>query len=61
MMHNEEHMEAVSLEAILQAGSRTAAWKAVKANRGAAGVDGMGIQHERKETERCRTQGEREV
>lgn len=43
MTHNEEHMEAVSLEAVLQEDNRTAAWEAVKANRGAAGVDGMGI------------------
>jgi RNA-directed DNA polymerase len=43
-MHNEENMEAVTLEAVLQADNLAAAWKAVEANRGAAGVDGMGIQ-----------------
>ena len=44
MTHNEEDMEAVTLEAVLQADNLAAAWGAVKANRGAAGVDGMGIQ-----------------
>ena len=43
MTHNEEHMEAVSLEAVLQEDNRIAAWEAVKANHGAAGVDGMGV------------------
>lgn len=43
-MHNGENMEAVSLETILQADNLTAAWRAVKANRGAAGVDGMGVE-----------------
>ena len=43
-MHNEEHMEAVSMETMLQADNLKAAWRAVKANRGAAGVDGMGVE-----------------
>ena len=42
-MHNEENKEEVSLEAVLQADNLTAAWRAVKANRGAAGVDGMDV------------------
>ena len=43
MMHNEEDMVAVTLEAVLQADNLAVAWQAVKANHGAAGVDGMGI------------------
>ena len=42
-MHNEENKEAASLEAVLQTDNLTAAWRAVKANRGAAGVDGMDV------------------
>lgn len=44
MMHNEDHVEAVSMETMLQADNLKAAWRAVKANRGAAGVDGMGVE-----------------
>ena len=43
-MHNGENREAVSIEAMLQSDNLTAAWRAVKANRGAAGVDGMGVE-----------------
>ena len=43
-MHNEENTEAVTMESVLQRENLKAAWRAVKANRGAAGVDGMGIE-----------------
>jgi RNA-directed DNA polymerase len=46
-MHNGENREAVSLETMLQTDNLTAAWRAVKANRGAAGVDGMGVEQTR--------------
>lgn len=42
-MHEEENTEAVTLEAILSEENLRAAWQAVKANRGAAGVDGRDI------------------
>jgi RNA-directed DNA polymerase len=43
-MHNEENTEAVTLEAVLSPDNLSAAWLAVKANHGAAGVDGMDIE-----------------
>ena len=48
MMHNEETTEPVTLEAILSKENLTAAWLAVKANDGAAGVDGLSIEQTRK-------------
>ncbi len=46
-MHNEENTEAGTLEAVLLRENLQAAWLAVKANRGAAGVDGMDIERTR--------------
>lgn len=43
-MHNGENTEAATLEAVLSRENLKAAWMAVKANRGSAGVDGMGIE-----------------
>lgn len=43
-MRNGENVEAASIEAMPQSDNLTAAWRAVKANRGAAGVDGMGVE-----------------
>ncbi|RYY61139.1 MAG: group II intron reverse transcriptase/maturase [Chitinophagaceae bacterium] len=42
-MLNEGTTDSVTLEAVLSKENMQAAWKAVKANGGAAGVDGMGI------------------
>lgn len=44
-MHNEEEVdtEAVMIETILQSDNLKAAWRAVEANRGAAGVDGKNV------------------
>lgn len=42
-MHNEENTGAVTMESILQRENLRTAWREVEANRGAAGVDGMGI------------------
>ena len=42
-MHNEVNMEAVTIETVLQSDNLKAAWRAVEANRGAAGVDGMDV------------------
>ena len=41
-MHEGETTEAGTLEAVLSRENLRAAWLAVKANQGAAGVDGMG-------------------
>ena len=46
-MHNGETTEAVTMESVLQSENLKAAWRAVEANRGAAGVDGMGISETR--------------
>ena len=46
-MHNGENTEAVTIGSILQRENLTAAWRAVEANRGAAGVDGMDVQQTR--------------
>jgi RNA-directed DNA polymerase len=46
-MHNGENTEPVTLEAVLEPENLQAAWRSVRANQGAAGVDGMGV----KETE----------
>lgn len=43
-MHNEETTETGTLEAILSRDNLGAAWRAVKANQGAAGIDGMDIE-----------------
>ncbi len=43
-MHNGEPTAAVALEAMLSRENLRAAWKAVKANHGAAGVDGMDVE-----------------
>lgn len=43
-MHNEETTETGTLNAILSRENLRAAWLAVKANQGAAGVDGMDIE-----------------
>lgn len=48
MMQNEETTEPVTLEAVLSKENLTAAWLAVKANDGAAGVDGLNIEQTRK-------------
>ncbi len=42
-MHNEENTEAVTMESVLQRENLMAAWRAVKSNQGAAGVDGMDV------------------
>ena len=42
-MHKEENTEGVSLEAVLQRDNMLEAWRTVKSNRGAAGIDGMDI------------------
>jgi RNA-directed DNA polymerase len=42
-MHDEENTQTATLEAVLSKENLRAAWRAVKANQGAAGVDGMGI------------------
>jgi RNA-directed DNA polymerase len=42
-MHNGEDTEAVTIESVLQRENLTAAWRAVEANQGAAGVDGLDI------------------
>jgi group II intron reverse transcriptase/maturase len=42
-MSNEENTDAVTMESVLQRENLTAAWRAVKANQGAAGVDGMDV------------------
>lgn len=42
-MHNGENTEVVTIESVLQRENLTAAWRAVEANRGAAGVDGMDV------------------
>lgn len=42
-MHNGENTEAVTMESVLQRENLKVAWRAVETNRGAAGVDGMGI------------------
>ena len=42
-MRNGENTEAVTLEAVLSRENLNAAWLAVKANRGAAGVDGLDV------------------
>jgi group II intron reverse transcriptase/maturase len=46
-MHNGENTEAVTIESVLQSENLTAAWRAVEANRGAAGVDGMDVKQTR--------------
>jgi group II intron reverse transcriptase/maturase len=46
-MHNGENTEPVTLEAMLEPENLEAAWRSVRTNQGAAGVDGMGV----KETE----------
>lgn len=46
-MHNGENTETGTLEAVLLRENLQAAWLAVKANRGAAGVDGMDIERTR--------------
>lgn len=43
-MRNGENTETVTLEAVLSKENLTAAWWAVKANQGAAGVDGLDIE-----------------
>ena len=43
-MHNEVTMEAATLEAVLSKENLKAAWLTVKANQGAAGVDGMDVE-----------------
>jgi len=43
-MHNGEPTESVTLETVLTRENLRAAWLAVKANHGAAGVDGMGVE-----------------
>jgi group II intron reverse transcriptase/maturase len=43
-MHNEATPKTVTLEAVLSKENLRAAWLAVKANQGAAGVDGMDIE-----------------
>ncbi|HRK23308.1 MAG TPA: hypothetical protein PLX06_15920 [Fimbriimonadaceae bacterium] len=47
-MHEVKQPETATLEAVLAKDNLNAAWKAVKANQGAAGVDGRDIE----ETER---------
>jgi RNA-directed DNA polymerase len=42
-MHNGEEAEAVTMESVLLSENLNAAWRAVEANRGACGVDGMDI------------------
>lgn len=42
-MHNEVNMEAVTIETVLQSDNLRAAWRKVKDNRGAPGVDGKTI------------------
>ena len=42
-MHEKENTESVTLEAVLSKENMREAWKSVKANRGAPGVDGMTI------------------
>lgn len=42
-MRNGENTETVTLEAVLSRENLTAAWLAVKANQGAAGVDGLDV------------------
>lgn len=42
-MSNEENTDAVTMESVLQRENLRAAWRAVKANQGAAGVDGMDV------------------
>lgn len=46
-MHNEETIEPVTLEAVLERENLLSAWIAVKANAGAAGVDGLSIEQTR--------------
>lgn len=46
-MSNEENTEAVTIESVLQRENLMAAWREVKANRGAAGVDGMDVKRTR--------------
>ena len=43
-MHNEGNMETGTLQAVLSRENLAAAWRAVKANHGTAGVDGMDIE-----------------
>jgi len=43
-MHNEGNTAAVTLEAVLSKENMRAAWRAVKANQGAPGVDGRNIE-----------------
>lgn len=43
-MNNEENTEAVTMESVLQRENLMAAWRAVKSNQGAAGVDGMDVE-----------------
>ena len=42
-MRNGENTETATLEAVLSRENLTAAWLAVKANQGAAGVDGLNV------------------
>lgn len=44
-MHNEENTETVTVESLLHKENLREAWRAVETNRGAAGVDGMDIEH----------------
>ena len=44
MKHEEETTETATLEAVLSRDNLQAAWRAVKANQGAAGVDGLDIE-----------------
>ena len=46
-MHNGENTEAVTIKSVLQTDNLKAAWRAVEANRGAAGVDGMDVKQTR--------------
>ena len=46
-MNNEGNTDAATMESVLQRENLVEAWRAVKANRGAAGVDGMDVKRTR--------------